>query len=190
MISRRMLLASGAAAALPLPALAQRAPQTYEIPSRFMPTVVDIQPGFIEGEIHVNPARHYLFLILENQKALRYGVAVGSEGRNFSGSATIKRKVEWPSWTPTKNMIAREPDVYEQFAGGVPGGPDNPLGARALYLYRNGRDTMYRIHGTPQPWTIGTSVSSGCVRMINEHVEDLYERVPLGTRVTVHNTTA
>jgi lipoprotein-anchoring transpeptidase ErfK/SrfK len=84
-------------------------------------------------------------------------------------------------------MIAREPQVYAQFAGGVPGGPDNPLGARALYLYRGGRDSMLRIHGTPQPWSIGSSASSGCVRLVNDHIIQLYDRVPLGTRVTLHS---
>jgi lipoprotein-anchoring transpeptidase ErfK/SrfK len=97
---------------------------------------------------------------------------------------TIQRKAEWPSWRPTDNMIEREPQVYAQFADGMPGGPENPLGARALYLYEGGRDSLLRIHGTPQPWSIGTSASSGCVRMVNAHIMDMYERVELG--VTAH----
>ena len=118
-------------------------------------------------------------------KARRYGVGVGKAGLAFKGSAEIKRKAEWPSWTPTANMIKREPQKYKRYAKGVPGGPDNPLGARALYLYKGGRDTYYRIHGTTQPNSIGRSVSNGCIRMINDHVIDLYNRVPLGTKVVV-----
>ena len=103
----------------------------------------------------------------------------------FRGSATIERKAEWPSWRPTNEMIRRNPKRYAQFAKGVPGGPKNPLGARALYLYRDGRDTYYRIHGTTEPWSIGQSVSNGCIRMLNDHVIQLYEQVPIGTPVTV-----
>ncbi|MBA3911215.1 MAG: hypothetical protein C0524_15420, partial [Rhodobacter sp.] len=95
------------------------------------------------------------------------------------------RKAEWPSWRPTNDMIRRNPERYAQFAGGVPGGPRNPLGARALYLYKDGIDTYYRIHGTTEPWSIGKSVSNGCIRMLNEHVIQLYEQVPVGTPVTV-----
>lgn len=117
--------------------------------------------------------------------ARRYGIGVGRAGLVFRGSADIGRKAEWPSWTPTKNMIKREPDKYAKFANGVPGGPNNPLGSRALYLYRDGKDTYYRIHGTTQPSSIGQSVSNGCIRMINAHVEDLYERVDVGAKVVV-----
>ncbi|QDY71299.1 L,D-transpeptidase (plasmid) [Qingshengfaniella alkalisoli] len=139
--------------------------------------------------IVVDPFNHALYLVLGGGRALRYGVAVGDAGRNFRGGATISRKQHWPSWTPTANMIRREPNVYGPFAGGVPGGLDNPLGARALYLYRNGRDTYYRIHGTSQPWSIGMSVSSGCIRLYNQDIIDLYERVPNGTRVHVMSRT-
>ena len=110
---------------------------------------------------------------------------MGKAGLTFQGTAVIRRKAEWPSWTPTKNMIRRDPDKYAKYAHGVPGGPGNPLGARALYLYKGERDTYFRIHGTTQPWSIGRSVSNGCIRMLNTHVKDLYERVPLGTVVTV-----
>ena len=103
----------------------------------------------------------------------------------MNGTATIGRKAEWPGWTPTQNMIRREPERYGPWAGGMEGGPRNPLGARALYLYRDGRDTYYRLHGTNEPWTIGQAVSSGCIRMRNEDVVDLYERVKLGTKVVV-----
>ena len=112
-------------------------------------------------------------------------MGVGKAGLAFKGTANIARKAKWPSWTPTKNMIRRQPGKYAKYAKGVPGGPGNPLGSRALYLYRNGRDTYYRIHGTTQPSSIGRSVSNGCIRMINGHVEDLYERVPVGARVVV-----
>jgi lipoprotein-anchoring transpeptidase ErfK/SrfK len=103
----------------------------------------------------------------------------------FKGSAIIERKAKWPSWRPTQNMIKRDPQRYAKHAGGVPGGPNNPLGARALYLYRDGRDTYYRIHGTNEPWTIGKAVSNGCIRMLNDHVRELYELTPIGTRVVV-----
>jgi lipoprotein-anchoring transpeptidase ErfK/SrfK len=97
----------------------------------------------------------------------------------------VARKAEWPRWTPTPDMIRREPARYARFAGGLAGGADNPLGPRALYLYRDGRDTLYRLHGTTEPWTIGTMVSSGCVRLLNQDIIDLYGRVPVGTRVVV-----
>ena len=121
----------------------------------------------------------------ETGRAIRYGVGVGRAGLEFKGSAIIERKAEWPSWRPTAAMIRRNPDRYARFADGMPGGPGNPLGARALYLYRNGIDTYFRIHGTTEPWSIGTSVSNGCIRMLNDHVMQLYQRVPVGTPVTV-----
>jgi lipoprotein-anchoring transpeptidase ErfK/SrfK len=103
----------------------------------------------------------------------------------FSGTAEVGRKAKWPRWQPTDNMIKRQPEKYARYAEGVAGGGGNPLGARALYLYRNGRDTYYRIHGTTEPSSIGKAVSNGCIRMINDHVVDLYDRVPLGTPVIV-----
>ena len=133
----------------------------------------------------VDPRNHFLYLVERGGKARRYGVGVGKAGRAFRGGATIARKAKWPRWTPTQNMIRREPHKYARFAEGVAGGPNNPLGARALYLYRGGRDTFYRIHGTTQPSSIGRSVSNGCIRMINDHVIDLYNRVPVGARVVV-----
>jgi lipoprotein-anchoring transpeptidase ErfK/SrfK len=122
--------------------------------------------------------------VFEPGRARRYGVSVGKAGLAFRGSAKIARKAKWPRWTPTKSMIAREPK-YAKYADGMPGGRNNPLGARALYLYKNGRDTYYRIHGTNQPWSIGRSVSNGCIRMLNQHVTELYNLVPVGTRVHV-----
>ena len=129
------------------------------------------------------PARR-LYYVLGDSRAIRYGIGVGREGLALRGNATVGRKAEWPNWTPTPTMIARDPR-NRQFAGGVPGGPNNPLGARALYLYRGGRDTMFRIHGTNQPQTIGQAVSSGCVRMLNHDVVDLYNRASVGSNVVV-----
>ncbi len=136
------------------------------------------------GTVVVNTPERRLYYVLGDGRAMRYGIGVGREGLALRGSATVGRKAKWPSWTPTANMIRRDPRNRE-FAGGVPGGPTNPLGARALYLYRGGRDTMFRIHGTNQPQTIGLAVSSGCVRMLNHDVIDLYERVPVGANVVV-----
>jgi lipoprotein-anchoring transpeptidase ErfK/SrfK len=138
------------------------------------------------GTIIVDPNARFLYLVLEGGRALRYGVGVGrTEAFNFVGEAVIERKAAWPTWTPTQDMIAREPERYGPYAGGLPGGLDNPLGARALYLYENGRDTLYRLHGTNEPWSIGKKVSSGCVRLLNQDIIDLYGRVPLGSRVFV-----
>ncbi|HEY4142996.1 MAG TPA: L,D-transpeptidase [Pseudolabrys sp.] len=139
------------------------------------------KPGNVVVKI---PERH-LFLVMEGGRALRYSVGVGrTEALNFRGQATIGRKEKWPRWTPTPNMIAHIPR-YRPYAGGMAGGIDNPLGARALYLYRGGTDTYFRLHGTTEPETIGSAVSSGCVRLFNHDIIDLYNRVPLGATVTV-----
>jgi len=138
------------------------------------------------GTIVVDTGERYAYLVLENGRALRYGVGTGREAAfNFQGSALILRKAEWPRWTPTPTMIAREPERYAKYAGGLAGGPDNPLGPRALYLFKDGKDTLYRLHGTTEPETIGTTVSSGCVRLLNQDIIDLYRRVPIGTKVVV-----
>lgn len=138
------------------------------------------------GTVVVDPAARYAYLVKEDGKALRYGVGVGKqEGFNFRGEATIARKAEWPRWTPTQDMIRREPERYTKYAGGLPGGAGNPLGPRALYLYRDGVDTLYRLHGTVEPWTIGKMVSSGCIRFLNQDIIDLYRRVPVGSKVVV-----
>lgn len=140
--------------------------------------------GETAGTIVVNTPERRLYYVLGGGRAMRYGIGVGREGLALSGGATVGRKAEWPSWTPTQNMIRRDPR-NRKFAAGVPGGPNNPLGARALYLYRDGRDTMFRIHGTNQPNSIGGAVSSGCIRMLNHDVIDLHSRAPVGTRVVV-----
>ncbi|MBY6140550.1 L,D-transpeptidase [Leisingera daeponensis] len=189
MFSRRKILTTGTAAAaaalLPLPALARK-----KEPAPFDPTPqeVRIRKDFAPGQILVLPRSYYLYFVTDKRKAIRYGVGVGKAGLEFTGRAVIERKKEWPTWRPTDEMIERDPKAYAKFIDNEyiqPGGPDNPLGARALYLFQNGVDTYFRIHGTNQPQTIGHSVSNGCIRMMNEHVVDLYERVPLGTVVTV-----
>ncbi|RWO01506.1 L,D-transpeptidase [Mesorhizobium sp.] len=136
------------------------------------------------GTIVVDTSQRFLYAVEGDGWATRYGVGVGEQGLSFKGTATVARKADWPSWTPTTNMMRRKPRLVK-YAGGVPGGPNNPLGARALYLYRNGRDTYFRIHGTNEPWTIGTAVSNGCIRLTNDDIIDLYERTPLGTTVVV-----
>jgi lipoprotein-anchoring transpeptidase ErfK/SrfK len=143
--------------------------------------IVDYKPDEEPGTIIINTSERRLYLVLENGQAIQYGVGVGRAGFEWTGTARIARKAEWPSWTPPAEMRQREPDL----PAFMPGGPDNPLGARALYLFEGGRDTLYRIHGTSEPHTIGLAVSSGCIRMLNEEVIDLYQRVPIGAKVVV-----
>jgi lipoprotein-anchoring transpeptidase ErfK/SrfK len=188
MIDRRKLVLAGLAGAMiPLVARAETpAPRIVRIPRSFLPREVEVNPELPAGQIHVDTADTWLYWTLGDAKAIRYKIAVGAPGRNFQGIAMVRRKAEWPAWVPTRSMIELEPEVYGPYADGLPGGHErNPLGARALYLYQGGRDTYYRIHGTPQPWTMGQSFSSGCVRLINEHMIDLYDRVPIGTPVIV-----
>jgi len=142
------------------------------------------------GTIIVDPGAHLLYLVQPGGQAIRYGVGVGAEGFGWSGIATIHNKQEWPDWYPPAEMLERKPElkahmVQLQSGLGMPGGPDNPIGARALYLWQGNRDTLYRIHGTNDPTTIGTNVSSGCIRLTNEDVVDLYNRTPVGTKVVV-----
>ncbi len=136
------------------------------------------------GSIVVNVDERFLYAVEPDGWATRYGAAVGEEGLTFKGQAKVGRKAEWPSWKPTADMIGRKPRLA-QYADGVPGGDENPLGARALYLYQDGRDTMFRIHGTNEPWMIGTAVSNGCIRLSNEDITELYDRTPIGTPVLV-----
>jgi lipoprotein-anchoring transpeptidase ErfK/SrfK len=137
------------------------------------------------GSIVVDPYATYLYYVLGNDRAIRYRIGVGAAGRTFVGRATVGRKQEWPTWTPTANMISIEPELYGPWAGGMEPGLRNPLGARAMYLYRGGRDTMYRIHGTYAPSSIGNSVSAGCIRMFQQDAINLFGRVRIGTRVRV-----
>lgn len=148
---------------------------------RFLPTVIDYSSNEKPGTIIVDTKDNYLYLIEGAGKARRYGVAVGASGHAWNGVADLGRKARWPAWHPTDDMHSETPGLPRR----VEPGPHNPLGARALYLYQNGRDTLYRIHGTSEPWTIGTQASSGCIRMFNEDVIDLYERVKPGSRVIV-----
>ena len=159
------------------------APQRI-IDPKYLPAVIAYDTAAKPGTIIVDSQAKYLYLVLEGGMAQRYGVGVGREGFAWSGKAKIGRKAEWPTWTPPQAMIKREPELVK-YAGGMPGGPNNPLGARALYLFNDGRDTLYRIHGSNEPWTIGQAVSSGCIRMRNEDVTELYSRVGIGTRVIV-----
>ena len=155
---------------------------------RFLRQEVAFSGPEAAGTIIVDiPARH-LYLVLPGGRAMRYGVGVGrEEAFNIKGKAIIQRKAEWPRWIPTPEMIAREPERYAKFKDGVDGGLQNPIGARALYLYQNGKDTYARLHGTTEPYTIGTMVSSGCIRLMNQDIIDLYERVPVGTTVDVRS---
>ncbi len=142
------------------------------------------------GTIIIDPQRHFLYFVEGGGRAIRYGVGVGRTGFGWSGVATVHNKQAWPDWYPPKEMIWRQPEIRAKMSElqgglGMPGGARNPLGARALYLYQGNKDTLYRIHGTVEPWTIGTNVSSGCIRMINQDVIDLYERAPIGAKVVV-----
>lgn len=136
------------------------------------------------GTIVVDPDARFLFYVLGGSRAVRYGVGVGREGFGWNGRATIQRKAAWPTWTPTENMIRRDPKLA-RYAGGMPPGLTNPLGARALYLFQNGQDTLYRLHGTNEPWSIGQALSSGCIRLFNRDIIDLHDRSPVGTEVVV-----
>ena len=145
------------------------------------------------GTIIVDPANHFLYLIHDAGQAIRYGVGVGAEGFLWSGRATVHSKQEWPDWYPPREMLARKPELLQhmvqlQSGIGMKGGPDNPIGARALYLWSGNRDTLYRIHGTNEPATIGTNVSSGCIRLTNDDIVDLYNRTPIGAQVIVFAT--
>ncbi len=183
---RRFIGTASAVVATPLlPSLVEAAePKPFDP----LPQIVKIKKQFEPGQILVLPRSYYLYYVTKPRRAMRYGVGVGKAGLEFTGTAVIQRKREWPSWRPTPEMIKRDPRAYAKFIDNdyiQPGGPDNPLGARALYLYQNGIDTYFRIHGTNRPNTIGSSISNGCIRLVNEHVADLYERVPVGTVVTV-----
>lgn len=204
-VTRRRLLAAGGAALLGLGAgkasalneLEQFRPgrdyndliifpptDLSKIPKKFRRQIVPYEGRHWPGTVIVDTAERHLYLILEGRQAIRYGVGVGREGFRWAGLADVQRKVMWPRWTPPPDMVARDPNAAK-WKDGMPGGPENPLGARALYLFQNGRDTLYRLHGTNTPTSIGKALSSGCIRMINEDVIELYRRCPVGTRVVV-----
>jgi lipoprotein-anchoring transpeptidase ErfK/SrfK len=156
-----------------------KVPKAEEDP-RFARYMIDDPTGEAPGTIVVDTKERQLYLVQANKKAIRYGVAVGDEAYGWTGTANIARKAEWPDWNPPAEMKARWPHVQY-----TKGGPENPLGARALYLYEGNKDTLYRIHGTNEPEKIGYAVSSGCIRMRNIDVIDLYNRVPVNTKVIV-----
>ncbi len=168
--------------------------QNYQIPAidltKLKPehrrTVVDYQTSEKPGTIIVDQPARYLYLVQPEGKAIRYAVGVGPAARGFNGGdAIIAHKAAWPRWTPTQNMIKRNPTQYLRYKDGVNGGPSNPMGARALYMHKDGIDTYYRVHGTNNPSSIGKGVSAGCIRLINQDIIDLHSRVKNGARIVV-----
>jgi lipoprotein-anchoring transpeptidase ErfK/SrfK len=190
-ISRRTFMAGGAAgASYWLAGCASTSMRSMGPDPAFRRQVVQYSTREAPGTIIVDPAKHYLFFTQTGGKAIRYGVGVGREGYRWSGMATVRSKQEWPDWYPTNEYLEQHPKVKPalrqlQSGMGIAGGPQNPLGARALYLWQGNRDTLYRIHGTNEPWTIGTSVSAGCIRLVNEDIIDLYNRTAIGAKVVV-----
>ena len=187
-LDRRAFVALVPGAALTLAACATRpaAQQSYGPTQQVVSYVTHERPGTIV----VDPANHFLYLVQKGGQAVQYGVGVGKEGYGWSGMATVHNKQEWPDWYPTPEILERKPEIRPyvvqlQSGYGMHGGPENPLGARALYLWQGKVDTLYRIHGTNEPGTIGQDVSAGCIRMINADVIDLYDRTPVGTKVVV-----
>ena len=156
-------------------------PAYDQIDPKYLPQVVDYETKYKPGTIIIDTNNRFLYLVMEGGKARRYGVGVGKPGFEWAGEHRVTRKAEWPDWYPPKEMIEREAAKGHFLPAHMPGGEANPLGARAMYL----GSTLYRIHGTNAPWTIGFGVSSGCIRMRNQDVVDLYERVKVGTRVIV-----
>lgn len=193
-MKRREFLVAGvfsvtAAAAFPALAHDEHIPD-YKMPEEYLPREVRLKTRFEPFEVHVDPGQFALYWTLPNNRAIRYSVGIGRPGLYHAGEFFVGAKRKWPSWRPTVSMITREPQNYGRFADGMPGGINNPLGARALYLYQPGRgDTYLRIHGTNSPGTIGRRVSNGCARLVNDQITDLYERVPLDTRVVLHPIT-
>lgn len=180
-------------APLPVPAMYAAVPgepfsitavDVRQIPREYWRQMVDDPTGERPGTLVVDTPNRFTYLVREDGKALRYGVGVGREGFSWSGEARIGMKRQWPTWTPPAEMIARQPEL-EKYRNGMEPGLDNPLGARALYIFEDGRDTLYRLHGTNEPHSIGKAVSSGCIRLINQDIIDLYNRVPVGTRIVV-----
>lgn len=163
-----------------------RAIDTSRINPELLRQEVAFNLSYKPGTIVVDPTNFFCYFVLPNKRAIRYGVGVArSSATDFQGEATIGRKAIWPSWHPTATMVKQQAQRYGHLADGMQGGPNNPLGARALYLYRDGADTLFRLHGTVEPWSIGKRVSSGCIRFFNQDIIDLYERVPVGSRAVV-----
>lgn len=193
-VTRRSFLTSASAAAISwtaLPSAAQEgydaSVKRYDLPEEYLPRLVKLRTPLTPGEIHVDPAQFALFWTLPDNEAFRYTVGIGRPGLYEAGEFFVGAKKQWPSWTPTPDMIERQPELYAKYEDGMPGGPENPLGARALYLFTPERgDTFLRIHGTNDPATIARQVSNGCARLVNEHIIHLYARVPLDTRVVLY----
>ena len=154
------------------------------IPSRYTAQMVEFSGEEERGSLVVDPEHHFLYHVFAYGQARRYGVGVGRAGFAWAGNAVIGMKRRWPRWVPPRQMVDRDPNA-RRWVNGQPGGPSNPLGARALYLFADGRDTLYRIHGTNEPRSIGKAVSSGCIRMLNEDVAELFDAVQIGTKVVV-----
>jgi len=163
----------------PIPALA-----VSRVSSRHLRQVVSYPTRERPGTIIVDTPNKFLYLVLDKGKAMRYGIGVGREGYSWAGKAHVGGKQAWPTWTPPAEMIERQPELAK-FRNGQPPGLDNPLGARALYIFQGNRDTLYRLHGTNEYWTIGRSISSGCIRLFNQDIIDLYNRVPMGAPIVV-----
>ena len=155
-----------------------------KVPKKFHRQVVKYDTAEKPGTIIVDTADKFLYLVMPEGRAMRYGIGVGREGFEWSGASRIAMKREWPTWTPPAEMIKRQPEL-EKWRGGQPGGLQNPLGARALYLFNKGGDTGYRLHGTPEWNSIGKAMSSGCIRLMNQDIIDLYERTENGAKVIV-----
>jgi len=163
----------------------------YDLPPEMLPQTVNISAAVAPYELHVVPQEFALYWTLPGYTALRYVVGIGRPGLYEAGEFYIGAKKEWPSWTPTPGMLRREPERYSRWADGMPGGLNNPLGSRALYLFQPGRgDTFLRVHGTNDPSTLGRRVSNGCARLVNDQMIDLYNRVPKGTRIVLYPPTA
>ncbi|WAP67059.1 L,D-transpeptidase [Jiella pelagia] len=156
------------------------------VPEQFLRREVADPTGERPGTVVVDTDAKFAYYVMPGGRAMRYGVGVGREGFGWSGRADVRMKRIWPTWTPPREMIQRKPELSE-YAGGMPGGIMNPLGARALYLFQGGRDTLYRLHGSPEYWTIGTNESSGCIRFMNQDIIDLYDRVNTGAPVLVRS---
>ncbi len=190
MITRRHVISG--LATLPLQATLAEGKEPFPVSQsdaqlveyRFRRREVPYKTKLPKGTLFADIRKRYLYLILGDGKAMRYGVGIGRAALAWEGEAVIKRKAKWPSWHPTQEMLKLYKDDGP-WRDGMPGGPKNPLGARALYLYEGGVDTLFRIHGTHEPKTVGTASSRGCLRMVNADIVDLYDRVPVGTKVIV-----